>query len=233
MHRVVGNKETFLAPLLHRSLNYTPNWGKINPPDKPQTTPPTAPDAPPSMPPPESPPPPPPLGGELAPQQTLNEVQLRACLEALLGEPYLAVQRRLEMANLLIGFEQANHYTLFNRLGEVVGYMAEERGASNMLVRNVLKTHRPFAATIFDPLGNILSPNPPPPFPHPQLHYPPPPPWTFLLRLPPARPAPPPSSTLPPWPPSSPLSLPSPSPPRHPSLITVWVGGGGAVTHVC
>jgi hypothetical protein len=40
-------------------------------------------------------------------------------MEALLAEPYLAVQRRLELANLLIGFEQANHYSLYNRHGQV------------------------------------------------------------------------------------------------------------------
>jgi hypothetical protein len=44
---------------------------------------------------------------------------VRASLEALFAEPYLAVQRRLELANLLIGFEQANHYSLFNRHGQV------------------------------------------------------------------------------------------------------------------
>jgi hypothetical protein len=35
----------------------------------------------------------------------LNAVQVRASLEALLAEPYIAIQRRLELANLLIGFE--------------------------------------------------------------------------------------------------------------------------------
>jgi len=110
--------------------------------------------APPPAPPPPAPPTPP---GQVVPTTNLNAVQVRASLETLLAEPYLAVQRRLELANLLVGFEQANHYTLFNRHGQIVGYMAEENTSmSGTVLRQVARTHRPFTATIFDPAGNIL-----------------------------------------------------------------------------
>ena len=110
-----------------------------------------------AAPPPPPPAPPPASIGELVPRTNLDQVQVKACLEALLAEPYLAVQRRLELANLLVGFEQANHYTLFNRHGHLVGYMAEENKSwSGTLLRQVAKTHRPFRCTIFDPSGNIL-----------------------------------------------------------------------------
>jgi hypothetical protein len=72
------------------------------------------------------PPPPPPPGPAQPPNQIvpltpyeIAPLDARARLEAILSEPYLAVQRRLELANLLIGFEQANHYTLYNRFGQV------------------------------------------------------------------------------------------------------------------
>lgn len=46
----------------------------------------------------------------LATAATLSEEEARAKLEELLSEPYLAVQRRLEMANLIIGFEQVMRF---------------------------------------------------------------------------------------------------------------------------
>jgi len=133
-------------------------------------------------PPPAPPPPAPPAApGQIVPTTNLNAVQVRASLETLLSEPYIAIQRRLELANLLIGFEQANHYTLYNRHGQIVGYMAEENTSmSGTVMRQVryahfspcsryrlhlrarfagwqlAKTHRPFTATIFDPAGSIL-----------------------------------------------------------------------------
>jgi len=94
--------------------------------------------------------------GQIVPLTNLPPPQIRACLESLLSEPYLAVQRRLELGTILVGFEQANHYTLYNRLGQVVGYMAEESSLGKTVVRQLAKTHRPFTATIMDPHGNIL-----------------------------------------------------------------------------
>ncbi|KAJ1481829.1 hypothetical protein T484DRAFT_1806075 [Baffinella frigidus] len=67
----------------------------------------------------------------LAIQRRLEHVQTRASLEQLLAEPYLAIQRRLELANLIVGFEQANHYTLFNRHARprvVKGHAPQARG---------------------------------------------------------------------------------------------------------
>ncbi|EKX52970.1 hypothetical protein GUITHDRAFT_161126 [Guillardia theta CCMP2712] len=94
--------------------------------------------------------------GQIVPLNNLPPPQIRACLESLLSEPYLAVQRRLELGTILVGFEQANHYTLYNRLGQIVGYMAEESSLGKTVVRQLARTHRPFTATIMDPHGNIL-----------------------------------------------------------------------------
>ena len=81
------------------------NWDKISaskgapqpPPSPPSPSP--SPSGPPAAQAPGTPPP-------LATAATLSEEEARAKLEELLSEPYLAVQRRLEMANLIIGFEQ-------------------------------------------------------------------------------------------------------------------------------
>jgi hypothetical protein len=85
------------------------NWDKISaskgapqppayvPPPLPPPSP--SPSGPPAAQAPGTPPP-------LATAATLSEEEARAKLEELLSEPYLAVQRRLEMANLIIGFEQ-------------------------------------------------------------------------------------------------------------------------------
>jgi len=54
---------------------------------------------------------------QIVPKTNLDAAQVRASLEMLVAEPYVAIQRKLELANLLIGFEQANHYTIYNRHG--------------------------------------------------------------------------------------------------------------------
>mmetsp|Transcript_5455 Transcript_5455/g.13230 ORF Transcript_5455/g.13230 Transcript_5455/m.13230 type:complete len:459 (+) Transcript_5455:3-1379(+) len=149
------------ASPLRSFASFKPNWSNLEssqksadklrtpppPPGEPQDHPPVWPGA--------HTPPPAETPGQIVPSAT-NEVQTRASLEQLLAEPYLAIQRRLELANLIVGFEQANHYTLFNRHGHVVGYMAEETSVGKTITRNLLRTHRPFTATIFDPAGNIL-----------------------------------------------------------------------------
>lgn len=93
-----------MAQQQHRGMV---NWDKIGASKQPQHG---------RMQPPHTPPPPPVpapaqgpgtgSGALLANVGTLSAEQARAKLEELLSEPYLAVQRRLELANLIIGFEQ-------------------------------------------------------------------------------------------------------------------------------
>jgi hypothetical protein len=54
------------------------------------------------------------------------------------------------------GYEQANKYSIKNMEGQVVGYIAEEDGLGRSLLRNVLRTRRPFHATVMDALGNVV-----------------------------------------------------------------------------
>lgn len=78
-------------------------------------------------------------------------------LSTLLGQPYIMIKRRLEMFNIMIGFEQNNQYTIYGATGEVVGYIVEDnQGIKGTLWRNVAHTHRPFTARIMDPQGNII-----------------------------------------------------------------------------
>ncbi|KAI1943598.1 hypothetical protein LOZ66_000181 [Ophidiomyces ophidiicola] len=69
----------------------------------------------------------------------------------ILANSGLVVQRQLEMMNVLLGFEQANRYTIFDAQGNLVGYMAEQdTGLGNTLSRQFLHTHRPFVTHVFD-----------------------------------------------------------------------------------
>jgi hypothetical protein len=44
-----------------------------------------------------------------------------------------------------------------NEQGQVIGYLAEEENKiSSMITRQLLRTHRPFKATVFDTTGNAV-----------------------------------------------------------------------------
>lgn len=74
--------------------------------------------------------------------------------ELMLSPPALVVTREYEWGNIVFGFEQANRYTIRAAPGgEVVGYIAEEDSIGKSVVRNVLRTHRSFKATILDKNG--------------------------------------------------------------------------------
>ncbi|EME31480.1 phospholipid scramblase-like protein [Galdieria sulphuraria] len=73
--------------------------------------------------------------------------------QVLLSNPALVVCRELEWGNIFFGFEQANKYSLKTPDGQVAGYIAEEDGLGRSLLRNILRTHRSFKATILDPTG--------------------------------------------------------------------------------
>ncbi len=51
---------------------------------------------------------------------------------------------------MILGFEQATKYTVYDHAGEVVALMAEQRtGIANELGRQLLRTHRSFTTTVF------------------------------------------------------------------------------------
>eukprot|EP01112_Ceratiomyxa_fruticulosa_P010748 TRINITY_DN2859_c0_g1_i6.p1 TRINITY_DN2859_c0_g1~~TRINITY_DN2859_c0_g1_i6.p1 ORF type:complete len:465 (+),score=97.80 TRINITY_DN2859_c0_g1_i6:436-1830(+) len=78
-------------------------------------------------------------------------------LARLLGSPVLVISRKLEWGTILVGFEQANQYTITNLEGNIVGYIAEDLGGvGKTIARNVLTTNRSFRATIFDHDGKIV-----------------------------------------------------------------------------
>lgn len=77
--------------------------------------------------------------------------------DLVLSPPALIVTREYEWANILVGFEQANKYSIRSAPGgEVVGHLAEESSIGRTITRNFLRTHRPFKATVFDKHNNIV-----------------------------------------------------------------------------
>lgn len=75
----------------------------------------------------------------------------------MLSEPILVIERRMEMMNLLIGFEQANKYVIMNASGNKLGYMEEEDfGIVKAILRQVYRLHRPFKVRVYDNDGNHL-----------------------------------------------------------------------------
>jgi len=73
------------------------------------------------------------------------------------GHRALVICREIEWATVIIGFEQANKYTVRDERGDVVAYIAEETtGMGNAIGRQILGTHRSFVATVMDANGEIL-----------------------------------------------------------------------------
>mmetsp|Transcript_6526 Transcript_6526/g.18209 ORF Transcript_6526/g.18209 Transcript_6526/m.18209 type:complete len:414 (-) Transcript_6526:288-1529(-) len=73
------------------------------------------------------------------------------------GHRALVICREIEWANVIIGFEQANKYTVRDERGEVVAYIAEETPSiGNAIGRQLLSTHRSFLATIFSADGSVM-----------------------------------------------------------------------------
>lgn len=89
-------------------------------------------------------------------QETTTPVEVPGGLEGVLGQNSIIVTRAMEWGSILIGFEQANKYTLTNEHGQVVGYLAEESSTLSTVTRQLLRTHRGFKATILDSKGNIV-----------------------------------------------------------------------------
>ncbi|KAE8145944.1 Scramblase-domain-containing protein [Aspergillus avenaceus] len=69
----------------------------------------------------------------------------------ILANSGLVIQRQLELMNVMIGFEQANKYVIMDANGNHIGYMAEqEKGITNTMARQWLRTHRSFVTHVFD-----------------------------------------------------------------------------------
>jgi len=86
------------------------------------------------------------------PQQS-TALAIAESREMVLSPPALVVTREYEWGNIIFGFEQANRYTIRSPGGQVAGYIAEEDSLGKSLVRNLLRTHRSFKATVLDPNG--------------------------------------------------------------------------------
>ena len=55
---------------------------------------------------------------------------------------------------VLLGFEQANLYTVYDEAGQLVAHLIEEEGSlGRALGRQLLRTRRPFTATVLSPDG--------------------------------------------------------------------------------
>ncbi|KAL1191805.1 hypothetical protein V5N11_019014 [Cardamine amara subsp. amara] len=90
------------------------------------------------------------MSGLLKPK-TSEEVKL----STLLARSNLLITRDIEWANLVLGIEQENRYIVVDVCypETPVGSIREQ---SNVIARQLLRTRRPFVATITDPLGNEL-----------------------------------------------------------------------------
>ena len=72
----------------------------------------------------------------------------------ILANSAIVVQRKLELMNVLVGFEQANRYMIMDPQGNHLGYIAErDLGTGNMMARQMFSTHRSFTAHVFDKDG--------------------------------------------------------------------------------
>lgn len=73
----------------------------------------------------------------------------------LLARSNLLITRDIEWANLMLGFEQENRYAVMDVCfpQSPVGFIREQ---SNLLARQLLRTRRPFVASVTDGLGNEL-----------------------------------------------------------------------------
>lgn len=77
-------------------------------------------------------------------------------MEDVVGHPALVITRNVEWGTVIFGFEQANKYTIYDQEGNVVALLAEELGSFGKEVgRQLLRTRRPFTATVFSPDGVI------------------------------------------------------------------------------
>ncbi|GAQ78693.1 hypothetical protein KFL_000170390 [Klebsormidium nitens] len=99
---------------------------------------------------PQVPPPTQPLVGALRPKSAEE-----AAFASVLARSDLIMTRKVEWANLLIGFEQQNKYTIVDpyQPDTPVGFVVEE---SNPILRQLLRSRRPFTASVLDAQGREI-----------------------------------------------------------------------------
>ncbi|KAI1316760.1 hypothetical protein EDD11_009498 [Mortierella claussenii] len=93
----------------------------------------------------------------VVPEDPFGVLQPYDTAAKLLAQPALIMTRQIEMMNVLVGFEQANKYAIVDPSGAPIGYIAEEDTTMmKAMSRQVLRTHRPFKASVLDLEGNEI-----------------------------------------------------------------------------
>ena len=76
-------------------------------------------------------------------------------MKDVVGHAALIITRPVEWGTVLLGFEQANRYTVYDEAGEIVAHLLEEEGSLGRAVgRQLFKTRRSFTATVLNPAGD-------------------------------------------------------------------------------
>ena len=74
----------------------------------------------------------------------------QSSMRSILEHDTLVVGRQLEVANVLLGFEQYNRYVIQSQSGSLVGYLLEADSLGKSIARQVLRTHRAFHVDCVD-----------------------------------------------------------------------------------
>lgn len=84
----------------------------------------------------------------------LDPYELSQHLTYILDEKELKIEREIEVANLLMGWEQSRIFRLSRMNGAPLGQL-EERG-SKWIERQVMRLHRPYKVKFYDVQGHLL-----------------------------------------------------------------------------
>ncbi|KAI8608287.1 Scramblase-domain-containing protein, partial [Chytriomyces sp. MP71] len=93
------------------------------------------------------------------PPETADDVikQTGTGPQCVLQHAGFMVGRQLEMMNVLVGYEQANKYSVTDQQGRNVAFIAEEETSFlGTVVRQILGTRRSFKAAVLDVQGNVV-----------------------------------------------------------------------------
>eukprot|EP00899_Mesostigma_viride_P001930 jgi/Mesvir1/11738/Mv00112-RA.2 len=92
------------------------------------------------------------VAGQPLPIPTTSEAE--AAMAPVVARAAIGATRDIEWANVLLGFEQANKYSLRDNTGALVGFIAEEASSlSGVIFRQLLGRRRYFKASVFDVSG--------------------------------------------------------------------------------
>ncbi len=83
---------------------------------------------------------------------------MNSTLEHMLSRETIIVKQDTELTNIILGFDAANRYILFDPSGEVLGNAAEEgSGVGGWLMRQFLQSRRPCTLHIYDTQGQEIT----------------------------------------------------------------------------